>query len=214
MLPDTRTDSNLDSNLDANPNTPTSTDHGPESLSTLFWGMSVTAVQGFGAAAAVTYRELVDRRRWLSPQVFAEDWAVAQIMPGPNTINLCLMVGDRFFGWRGALASVAGMLTFPTLIALTLAILYAEYSDNPWVAGALHGMGAVAAGLIIGTGLKLLSAIDKHSMGPWVNLLLAVGTFICIGILRLPLIWFLLITGSIATAWALRQLRRLQAVKP
>lgn len=186
---------------------------GPRSLSELFWGMSVTAVQGFGAAAAVTYRELVDRRRWLSPQVFAEDWAVAQIMPGPNTINLCLMVGDRFFGWRGALASVAGMLMFPTLIVLTLAILYAEHADNLWVASALDGMGAVAAGLIIGTGLKLFSAIDKNSLGAWITVLLTAGTFVCIGLLHLPLIWFLLISGSAATAWAWRQLKRIESFK-
>jgi len=29
--------------------------------------------------------------------------AVAQVLPGPNVCNVALMIGDRFFGWRGAL---------------------------------------------------------------------------------------------------------------
>jgi hypothetical protein len=47
-----------------------------------------------------------------------EDWAVPQIMPGPNVVNLSIMLGERYFGWRGARA-VARMLTFPMLISLT-----------------------------------------------------------------------------------------------
>jgi chromate transporter len=183
----------------------------PRSLSDLFWGLSIMAVQGFGAAAAVSYRELVDRRGWLSPQVFAEDWAVAQVMPGPNTINLCLMVGDRYFGWRGALVALAGVLTFPIMIVVTIAILYAKYSDNLVVSGSLYGMGAVAAGLIMGTGLKLFSAINKDIMGLTITVLIALGTFIAIGIFRLPLIWFLIIGGVAATAWAFLQIKRFEA---
>ena len=185
----------------------------PRSLSDLFWGLSIMAVQGFGAAAAVSYRELVDRRRWLSPQVFAEDWAVAQVMPGPNTINLCLMVGDRYFGWRGALVALAGVLTFPIMIVVTIAILYAQYADNPVVSGSLYGMGAVAAGLIMGTGLKLFSAINKDIMGLTTTLLIAVFTFVAIGIFRLPLIWFLIIGGVTTTAWAFRQIKRFEALE-
>jgi chromate transporter len=185
----------------------------PRSLSDLFWGLSIMAVQGFGAAAAVSYRELVDRRRWLSPQVFAEDWAVAQVMPGPNTINLCLMVGDRYFGWRGALVALAGVLTFPIMIVVTIAILYAQYADNPVVSGSLYGMGAVAAGLIMGTGFKLFSAINKDIMGLTTTLLIAVFTFVAIGIFRLPLIWFLIIGGVTTTAWAFRQIKRFEALE-
>jgi len=185
----------------------------PRSLSDLFWGLSIMAVQGFGAAAAVSYRELVDRRRWLSPQIFAEDWAVAQVMPGPNTINLCLMVGDRYFGWRGALVALAGVLTFPIMIVVTIAILYAQYADNPVVSGSLYGMGAVAAGLIMGTGFKLFSAINKDIMGLTTTLLIAVFTFVAIGIFRLPLIWFLIIGGVTTTAWAFRQIKRFEALE-
>lgn len=182
----------------------------PRSLMHLFLGFTWLAIQGFGAAAPIAYRELVDRQRWLSPQTFAEDWAVAQLMPGPNAINLTLMVGDRYFGWRGAAASLAGMLCMPVLISVSLAVLYARHADNPLVSGALYAMGAVVAGLIIGTGLKLLSSIDKSVIGPGLTLATALVTFLAVGVMRWPLIWVLLTLAVSGTWWANRQLARLR----
>ena len=57
------------------------------------------------------------------------------------------------------------MLTFPLLVVLCLALVYAQFAGNPQVAGALRGMGAVAAGLITATGLKLLGAAEEASAG-------------------------------------------------
>ena len=111
---------------------------------------------------AVVQRELVEKKRWMTREEFVEEWAVAQIMPGPNVINLALMIGDRYFGLRGALAALAGMLTVPLLVVLALALVYAQFAGNPQVAGALRGMGAVAAGLIAATGLKLVPALRKN----------------------------------------------------
>lgn len=178
----------------------------PQSLWALFLGFSWLAIQGFGAAAPVAYRELVERRRWIRSQDFAQDWAVAQLMPGPNAINLSLMVGDRFFGGKGAAASLAGMTCLPVLIAVSLATLYNEYSDLEVVASALKAMAAVAAGLIIGTALKLLSSIDRSVLGTAATMGLAVLPFVAVGVLQWPLIWVLLVLAVSATWWAHRQL--------
>ena len=102
------------------------------------------ALQGFGGVLAIVQRELVEKKRWLSQEEFLEDWAVAQVLPGPNVVNLALMLGDRYFGLRGALAALAGMLALPLLGILLLTITYGHFADLPQVAGALRGMGAVA----------------------------------------------------------------------
>ena len=44
----------------------------------------------------------------------------ARCCPGPNVVNLALMFGDRFFGWRGAFAARGGMLVVPLFIVLAL----------------------------------------------------------------------------------------------
>ena len=178
----------------------------PQSLRDLFWSFTGLALQGFGGVLAVVQRELVEKKQWLTREEFVEDWAVAQILPGPNVVNLSLMIGDRYFGLRGALVALAGMLAFPLLIVLALAAIFAGISDSPGVQGALRGMGAVAAGLIAATGLKLAGAMKKNVMGAPVCLALAATVFIAIALFHLPLAWVLLSVGGVACAWAYRQL--------
>jgi chromate transporter len=174
----------------------------PESLAALFWSFSGLALQGFGGVLAVVQRELVERRRWLSREEFIEDWAVAQILPGPNVINLSLMLGDRYFGLRGAFTALAGMLLFPLVILLLLASFFTLVADQPLAQGALRGMGAVAAGLIAATGLRLTTALRSNVMGLPACWLLAVLTFVAVALFRLPLAGVLLGLGGLACGWA------------
>ena len=163
-------------------------------------------MQGFGGVLAIVQREVVENKQWLSTQEFVEDWAVAQIMPGPNVVNIALMIGDRFFGWRGALAALTGMLALPLVVVLGLAVALSGVSDAPAVQGALKGMGAVSAGLIAGTGLKLISALRSNPMGTWVCFILALLTLVAIAGLRMPLAWVLIGMGVPAIIWAYRTL--------
>jgi chromate transporter len=160
---------------------------------------------------AVVQRELVERKRWLSKEEFIEEWAVAQIMPGPNVVNLALMIGGRYFGLRGALTALAGMLTLPLLVVLLLAMLHARFADLPAVAGALRGMAAVSAGMIAATGLKLASSLRQHPLRWWISAVLAVLCVIFVVLLRLPLAYTLLSLGSVGVACTYRVLRRGQA---
>jgi chromate transporter len=193
------------------PLTPKAKTHAqPASPSDLFWSFTKLALQGFGGVLAIVQRELVEKKQWMTREEFLEDWAVAQILPGPNVVNLSLMIGDRYFGWKGALVALAGMLAFPLLIVLALAAAFAGVSDLPQVQGALRGMSAVAAGLIAATGLKLVGALKKNVMGPFACWGLAAITFGAVGVLRLPLAWVLLGAGALACPWAYRQLGRVR----
>ena len=178
----------------------------PRSLTDLFLSFTVLALQGFGGVLAVVQRELVEKKRWMTREEFVEEWAVAQIMPGPNVINLAIMLGGRYYGLRGSLAALAGMVTFPLLVVLALALVYAEFSSNAHVVGALRGMGAVAAGLITATGLKLLPALRKNVMGVPACTVLGVLAFVAIAWLKLPLAWVLLGLGGIGCFLAWRKL--------
>src|SRR6266571_8357471 len=100
----------------------------PHSLTELFLAFTILALQGFGGVLAVVQRELVERKQWLTQDEFIEDWAVAQIMPGPNVVNMALMVGGRYFGLAGGLAALAGMLAVPLVVVLMLALLHARFA--------------------------------------------------------------------------------------
>ena len=180
----------------------------PQSKTDLFLSFTFLALQGFGGVLAVVQRELVERKRWMTPAQFVEDWAVAQILPGPNVINFCLMIGGRYFGLAGALAALAGMLAAPTAVLLVLALAFGSVADLAWAQGALRGMGAVAAGLIAATGIKLIPALKSNPIGIGVSAAIMLGTFIGVSLLRWPLIWVLLGIGSLACGWAYVQLTR------
>ena len=81
----------------------------PRSRADLFWTFTWLALQGFGGVLAVVQRELVEKKRWLTREQFLEEWAVAQIMPGPNVLNLAMVLGGRHFGLSGALAAASGL---------------------------------------------------------------------------------------------------------
>ena len=178
----------------------------PESPKDLFVAFTLLALQGFGGVLAVAQRVLCDQRRWLTREQFVEILAIGQILPGPNVCNVALMVGDRFFGWRGAFAALAGMMAVPLAIVLVVTAVYVQYAVDPAVAGALKGMGAVAAGLISGTALKLASALRLNPMGPMVCAGLAGLAFVAAALLRWPLVWVLIGLGVVGCVLAWRQL--------
>ena len=175
----------------------------PESSTELFVAFTRLALQGFGGVLAVAQRELVERLQWMSKEEFVETLAIAQVLPGPNVVNLSLMVGDRFFGLRGAMAALAGMLSMPAVIVLLLSVAYGELRNYPVAADALRGMGAVAAGLVLATGIKLLPALYRSPLGRYQALALAFAAFVLIGLLRWPLLAVLALVGGggMALAW-------------
>ncbi|EHR70815.1 chromate transport protein ChrA [Burkholderiales bacterium JOSHI_001] len=178
----------------------------PRSAGDLFRVFNRLALQGFGGVLPVAQRELVEREQWLTQQQFVELLALSQVLPGPNIINLAIVFGDRHFGLRGAAAAVAGMLTVPTFIVLAMTLVHQSFQHHPAVAGALRGMGAVAAGLILSTALKLLPTLRGNAMGRTACWAVLGGTFVAVGLLRWPLAWVVLGLGGAAMAWAARRL--------
>jgi chromate transporter len=179
----------------------------PRSSTELFLAFNRLALQGFGGVLAVAQVELVERRRWLTREEFVELLSASQVLPGPNIVNLSLMLGDRWFGLRGAVAAMAGLLLVPLAIVMALTLVYDRFSDLPAVAGALRGMGAVAAGLVMVTALKLVGTLRKNRLGPWWCLAVAAATFGAIALARLPLAWVIVTLGPLACALAWWRLR-------
>ena len=175
----------------------------PASPAEFFWACNGLALQGFGGVLAVAQRELVERRRWLTREQFVEMLSISQILPGPNIVNLALALGYRYFGVRGSFAGMAGLLTLPLLIVLGLAGLYSHFAQEPLLAAALRGMGAVAAGLLLATAAKLLGSLKGSALGPLLCLGMASLTFFAIALLRWPLVAVLAVLGSAAVllAW-------------
>jgi chromate transporter len=176
----------------------------------LFGAFTRLALQGFGGVLPVAQHELVERLGWLTKAQFLELLSLAQVLPGPNIVNLSLMFGFRHFGWRGAAASLLGLVAVPTLIVMALVALYGRFNTLAPVAGALRGMAAVAAGLVLATGLKLLPSLKKGPLG-WLPGLgvMALALLLILG-LHWPLPAVLGSVGAASVLWAWKRLGRAQ----
>lgn len=171
----------------------------PVSCAQLFLVFTWLALHGFGGVLPWAQRMLVEERRWLGREEFVELLAFAQLLPGPNICNLALILGDRYFGWRGAAAALGGLMAIPVLIVLSLAMVHDQFAGLAAVRGAVEGMGAVAAGLILGTAAKLAMALRRR----WRWLGFGLAAFVMAGLLRWPIIWTLaaLVPVAITSAW-------------
>ena len=161
-------------------------------LAELFRGFATIGMLGFGGVAAISRHVIVEQYRWLSEKEYATVLGVGQVLPGANTVHAAVIIGDRFQGPKGSLVGVLGLMA--------LAALYNRFADVPAVNIALTAAGASAAGMVIGTGLKMLSKI-RPGLAGWIIVLLAVA--ILIG-LHWPLVRVVLLMVPVAlvlTAW-------------
>ena len=186
---------------------PAAARHRPASLRDLFISFTWLALQGFGGVLVVVQRELVERKQWLTHEEFVEDWAVAQVLPGPNVVNLALMFGGRMFGLPGALAALAGLIAVPLVVVIVLAVLHGQFATIPAVEGALRGMAAVSAGLIGALALKLSSALVTNPVPVAWSIAICIAGFILIALLHVPLAYVMLGLGGLGCVLAWRRLR-------
>ena len=180
----------------------------PASLGELFVTFTALALQSFGSTLAASQRMLCERKRWLSTVEYVEVLAMAQVLPGPTACNLALIVGERFHGWRGAFIALAGMMALPLVIVLGLTAFYAQFAQEPAVAGALRGMGSAAAGLIIGTGLSLAHTLRGNAMRAPACALTSAATFVAVALLHWP-VWVALGIAALASVYAWHQVGEL-----
>ena len=168
----------------------------------LFLAFSQLALSGFGGVLPWAHRTLVERKGWLTQREFIETLALGQLLPGPNIGNMAVMIGYRFAGYSGAAAAFAGLVAGPFLLMVAAGMLYQSYGALPLVQQALSGMSAVAAGLVLATGVKMTGSLKRH-WRPWLFTVLALAG---VGALRWPLLAVVgaLAPFAIAAAWGER----------
>lgn len=176
----------------------------PRSPGELFLAFAWISLRAFGGALSFIERTVVHDKRWLSPEEFLGVYAVSQVLPGPTGVSFCVLLGDRFFGLRGAAAALAGFVLVPSVVVLAIASVFLRFQDVPQVQGALHGMGAASVGLMITTALRMGSTLR----GRRVAMAVAALSFGAVALAKLPVSTVVLTLGVLSVAWAWRSAAR------
>ena len=174
---------------------------GPPTPLALFVTFFTIALSGFGGTLPFARRTLVEREAWLTPEDFTETLSLCQTLPGPNIVNMSIVVGARACGWRGSVAASLGLVGTPVIIVIVLGMLYSRFGGLGTVRHALVGLGASASGLIVATAARMAEPLLRSR--PWLAAPFIVAGFSAVAILRLPLPYVLIVLGplSISAAW-------------
>lgn len=173
------------------------------SLTTLFLGFAGIGLASFGGGlTAWVRREVVQRRGWMDDQQFLSGYALSQLVPGATNVNLTIFIGTHLRGIAGALACFAGLTMPPLVIAIMLSAGYFWMRGMPGgvsLSIALSGMGAVAIGLNLGTGIQLA----RHGIRRVVPALITATVALSVGVAGLPLLRVLAVMIPISLLAAL-----------
>jgi chromate transporter len=171
----------------------------------IFFAFFRITMLAFGGAIAWVHRSLVVDKKWLTEREFAETLSLCQFLPGPNITNFAVVVGMRFRGVRGALAALLALIVPPVVILTGIGALYERIAGVAAVRGALNGLSAAAAGLLIVLLVNLLRSLARSR--PAVTLPICAASFAVVlsGVLSIPLALITLGPVSIAIAWFRRR---------
>ncbi len=145
-------------------------------------------------------REIVTARGWMKNEDFVPGIALAQVLPGVNSTNLAVFIGQHLRGLAGVIAALGGMLTGPFIIMIAATAVYHQILDIKPLQIAMTGVAAAAIGMILRTGL---SAVQLSITSGIVPIVIMLATFVMIGVMKWPLLWVVAIMTplSIAVAW-------------
>lgn len=160
-----------------------------------------------GGRSAYFHDALVVRRGWLRDEEFLQDLALSQVMPGPNFSNLAVSLGHRLRGYPGAACALVALVLPGTAIFLALA-LFLRHGLTADATHALLGMGAAVVGLIF----VMTGRILRVGLRGRTALVLAAGTFLAVGPLRLPT--YAAIAAMVVLGFWLNRPRASEALTP
>ena len=150
----------------------------------LLSGFLTVGLIGFGGIANALFHVVVDKKKWLTAEEYTMTFGLAQMLPGAAPINTSIMIADRFQGFAGIVCAIGGLLCVPLCSLIALALLYDRFADVPEVHYGTVASVAAAAGLSLGTAMKVSSRVLRS----WPKILIAAASFAAIGIFRVPMI--------------------------
>jgi chromate transporter len=172
----------------------------PVQLSAIFKTFFTAGAISFGGGVVAYLREyVVHEQKWLDDEDFLDALELSETLPGLNSVNMSVIIGDRLRGVTGAASAVAGLLLPGMVVMMTLGVLWEQQRHNPNVGHFLVGVAASAVGLLLTVTLQLG---HKQFVRP-LDLMIIAVTFVAVSVCKISLGWVLLVLGP-AAIWLYR----------
>jgi chromate transporter len=157
---------------------------------------------GFGGPVALVgymYRDLVERRKWITEGDYKEGMAIAQLMPGPLAAQLAIYLGYVHYRIRGATLVGLAFVLPSFCMVVALGALYRAYGGLAWMQSVFYGVGAAVIGIIAMSAYKLTTKNIGRDRLLW---LIFVASAAVTVVTESEVVWLFL--GAGVLVWLLR----------
>ena len=182
---------------------PLNTSHGaPYTLWQLVRYMLGLGTWGFGGPVALVgymYRDLVEKRSWISDSDYKEGMALAQLMPGPLAAQLAIYLGYVHYRIRGATLVGLAFVLPSFVMVVALGAVYTRYGGIGWMQAVFYSVGAAVIGIIAMSAWKLTTKNIGKDRLLWAIFLVSAAVTV---ITKSEIVWIFL--GAGVLVWLVR----------
>ncbi len=157
---------------------------------------------GFGGPVALVgfmYRDLVERKQWISEADYKEGLALAQLMPGPLAAQLAIYLGYVHFRVIGATVVGLAFVLPSFFMVVVLGAVYVAYGGIGWMQAVFYGVGAAVIGIIAMSAYKLTTKNIGKDKLLWAIFLVSATVTV---VTKSEVVWLFLGAGLLV--WMLR----------
>jgi chromate transporter len=156
---------------------------------------------GFGGPVALVgymYRDLVEKRRWISESDYKGGLALAQLMPGPLAAQLGIYLGYVHYRVLGATLAGLAFVLPSFFMVMALGAVYVTYGGIGWMQAVFYGVGAAVIGIIAMSAYKLTTKNVGKDKLLWAIFL---GSAAVTVITQSEVVWVFLGAGVLVWLW-------------
>jgi chromate transporter len=140
----------------------------------VFLKLGVIGFGGPAAHVALMRREMVEKRRWLEEERFLELFGASNLIPGPSSTELGMMLGFEHAGWPGLIVAGVCFITPAMLLVLTLAWAYVRFGSVPQTDWVLYGIEPVIVAIVV----DALWGLGRRALRTWNLAALAIAILV------------------------------------
>jgi chromate transporter len=118
-------------------------------LAALFLRLGTLAMGGPAAHIAMMEDEVVRRRRWMTHERFLDMLGVCNLIPGPNSTEMAIHIGQLRAGFAGLIVAGACFILPAAAIVLVIAWMYVRFGTMPQAVGLLYGIKPVIIAVVL-----------------------------------------------------------------
>jgi chromate transporter len=150
-------------------------------LGWIFLHIGAIAYGGLGTTLALIERELVTKRRMLTPAEVTEALTYTKLLPGSTGPQAIAYLGYKLGGWSGSVLATAAFLFPSVLLMVLLAGAYVATTTFPAIGPAVSGLTAGVVGILLATTYRLGKPNIKAPL-TWGIALVAFGVGVFLGV--------------------------------